>query len=242
MNFAGRVRISRNSDRAGHARQRRSRAAIEMSYDVITWVIALTVARLAAGDLSSWPAPSARAGIWLAAVCITPPVAGLLAGQYRSRRQRGSLDEIVGVLTAAVLSASVFAIIGQFIAPSHMAAMGFDLVALGIAMPAMLAGRFVLVATRQRPRARASASAVNVIVFGAGMRRLEPHPRSAQTAGVALSARRSPRRRPGEAPAAHSWRPGARRPDRHGSRPRREPAPGCWSLPLPGPAARQSAS
>ena len=139
MNFAGRVRISRNSDRAGHARQRRSRAAIEMSYDVITWGIALTVARLAAEICHRGPLrPPVPAYGW-------PPSASrrprrLLAGQYRSRRQRGSLDEIVGVLTAAVLSASVFAIIGQFIAPSHMAAMGFDLVALGIAMPAMLAG------------------------------------------------------------------------------------------------------
>ena len=140
-----------------------------MGYDVIAWLMAFVVARLAAGDLSTWPDPSARAAVWLTTICVTPPLTGLLAGQYRSRRQRGSLDEVVGVVSAAALSAAVFALTSQFVAPSHAAAMGLDLVALGIALPTMLTGRFVLVAARQRPRGRTSSTATKVIVFGAGM-------------------------------------------------------------------------
>ena len=182
MNIAGLRTISRGTSRAYHGRQRLSRTALEMGYDVIAWLMAFVVARLAAGDLSTWPDPSARAAVWLTAICVTPPLAGLLAGQYRSRRQRGSLDEVVGVVSAAALSAAVFALTSQFVAPSHAAAMGLDLVALGIALPTMLTGRFVLVATRQRPRG------LDLVCGDKGHRLRcrdgwrQPHPRAAHTA------------------------------------------------------------
>ena len=169
MNIGGLVRISRNRRSRYHARQRISRTLAEMSYDVTAWLVALAVARLAAGDLSTWPDASKRAAVWLAAVLVVPPAAGLLAGLYRSRRQRGSLDEVTGVFVAAGLSAAAFGATSQFFAPSSEAAAGLVLVALAIALPAMLTGRFILIAARQRARATASAEAIKVIVFGAGM-------------------------------------------------------------------------
>jgi FlaA1/EpsC-like NDP-sugar epimerase len=105
-------------------------------------------------------------------------LAGLLAGLYQGRWQRGSLDEIVCVAVAgAVTLAAVMVVCGP-VASGPLAGSGLLLtghrallqtVSSGglIALPTLATARYVLGAARQRLRRR-SPTGVKVIVFGAG--------------------------------------------------------------------------
>lgn len=169
MNISGLMSISRRGCGRYRVRQRLSRTLTEISYDVSAWVVALIVARLAVGDIPTWPEVSRRGVIWLAAVCAVPLASGLMAGLYRSRHQRGSLDEVRAVVAAVVLGGAAFAVVSHLLVPSGTASLGLDLLAVASALPIMLTGRFVLIAARQRARPSESGSAISVIVFGAGM-------------------------------------------------------------------------
>ncbi len=117
------------------------------------------------------------------AICLLSAGAGLLAGLYRGRYQRGSLDEVMGV----GISASAMTLLVTLVSPALVTGQRAALlpVAGGVvfAVPAMLGGRYVLFAVRQRSRKPAS-EAVDVIVFGAGdagsilIRRLTQEPDS----------------------------------------------------------------
>ena len=96
------VREPRQADIA-RIRQRISRTAAELSYDIIAWIWGMLAAGL------GHPRPFCRRGHavhlpcgWPTAVCVLSPASGLLAGLYRGRHQRGSLDEVVGVSGAAL--------------------------------------------------------------------------------------------------------------------------------------------
>ena len=104
-----------------------------------------------------------------AAVCVLSPASGLLAGLYRSRQQRGSLDEVVGVCVAALGTCASLAVGTGFLVADQQAPLATVAGAATFAVLAMLGARYILFAVRQRIRTPApAAAAVKIIVFGAG--------------------------------------------------------------------------
>jgi FlaA1/EpsC-like NDP-sugar epimerase len=149
-------------------RQRISRTATELSYDIIVWFWGMLAAAWVTRDLSAAVMHTfeLRAAV---AVCILCPGCGLVAGMYRSRYQRGSLDEVVGVCVAALGTCAALTILTNFLIPGQRAPLATVAGASVFAVLAMLGARYVLFAVRQRIRKPARATvAVKVIVFGAG--------------------------------------------------------------------------
>ena len=147
--------------------QRWGRSGVEAGYDSAAWLGGL----LAAEWVTRVPARAGLSPAGLAQltliICLLSTGSGLLAGLYRGRYQRGSLDEVVRVGLACCgmavsLAASGFALFAGQRAEIETAVGG----AL-FALPAMLGARYVLFAVRQRSRAPATA-ATEIIVFGAG--------------------------------------------------------------------------
>jgi FlaA1/EpsC-like NDP-sugar epimerase len=158
----GRVRQWRN--RYG---RRLTRAGIEAGCDAGAWAAGLFFASWATG---TWPERAARiapAVGTVAAICVLSVGCGLLAGLYRGRYQRGSLEEVLSVSTAGILMLVALTIVnGLPVGDEQMprqTTFGGGLVALLTSLVA----RQVVHAARQRHRARARPG-VKVIVFGAG--------------------------------------------------------------------------
>ena len=149
------------------ARQRLSRTAMEMTYDIIVWTSGLSLAAWATRDLMRVPAGLAPVALFLALILV-PPAAGLVAGLYRSRRERGSLDEIVGIVLSASFTCGTLVALGAVLVPGQRAPLRTVAGGLAVALPAMLTGRYVLFAARRATRGRVSVSAEKIIVFGAG--------------------------------------------------------------------------
>jgi FlaA1/EpsC-like NDP-sugar epimerase len=150
-------------------RQRISRTAAELSYDIIVWIWGMLAAAWVTRDLPDavvWQSFSWRVA---AAICLLSPAAGRLAGLYQSRYQRGSLDEVVGVAAAALGTCAALAALTHFIAGGQRAPLATVAGATIFAVLAMLGARYVLFAIRQRIRTPAAGpTAVKIIVFGAG--------------------------------------------------------------------------
>jgi FlaA1/EpsC-like NDP-sugar epimerase len=149
-------------------RQRISRTAAELSYDIIVWFWGILAAAWVTRDLSDSVMPSFafRMGV---AICVLCPVSGLIAGMYRSRYRRGSLDEVVGVCVAGVGTCAALTILTTFLVPGQRAPLATVAGAAVFAVLAMLGARYVLFAARQRiGKPAPAAAAVKVIVFGAG--------------------------------------------------------------------------
>jgi FlaA1/EpsC-like NDP-sugar epimerase len=102
-----------------------------------------------------------------AAICFLSAGAGLLAGLYRGRYQRGSLDEVMGIGMATCVMALFLALVGPRLVAGQQAALQAVAGSAMFALLAMLGARYVLFAVRQRAR-RSAVATVNVIVFGAG--------------------------------------------------------------------------
>lgn len=149
------------------ARQRLSRTAIEMTYDMVVWTSGLLLAGWATHDLMRVPVQF-RSAVLLPALLLVPAAAGLLAGLYRSRRERGSLDEIIGIVLAACATCCVLVAVGPLLLPGQRAPLRTVAGAMAVALLAMLTARYILFAIRRGSRAQVSASAQKIIVFGAG--------------------------------------------------------------------------
>ncbi len=146
---------------------RRSRNVLEAGHDVAAWLCGLLAAGWVTRDLAGQgprPYVIVRTAliIGLAAVAC-----GLLAGLYRRRNQRGSLGEVVAVAVAVGGTALALAVLGGLLMPGQRAPLATVTGAALFTLPAMLGGRYVAFAFRQRCRA-AATSAVKVIIFGAG--------------------------------------------------------------------------
>jgi FlaA1/EpsC-like NDP-sugar epimerase len=149
-------------------RQRISRTATELSYDIIVWFWGMLTAAWVTRDLSDAVMPSFALRIAIA-VCVLCPGCGLIAGMYRSRYRRGSLDEVVGVCVAALGTCAALTITTTFLVRGQRAPLATVAGAAVFAVLAMLGARYVLFAVRQRIRKTApTAAAVKIIVFGAG--------------------------------------------------------------------------
>jgi FlaA1/EpsC-like NDP-sugar epimerase len=150
-------------------RQRISRTATELSYDIIVWLWGMVAAAWVTRDLSTGAVMRTFALRIAIALCIVCPGCGLIAGMYRSRYQRGSLDEVVGVCVSALGTCAALTIATTFLVPGQRAPLATVAGAAVFAVLAMLGARYVLFAARQRIRKLApAAAAVKVIVFGAG--------------------------------------------------------------------------
>ena len=153
---------------AGCAR-RLVRSATEAGYDGIVWVSGLCYAAWVTGDMSA--ADVARPFLIVAVVVILvlSMVCGLLAGLYRGRHPRGSIDEVISVFLAGGLMLVPLALMTEAVAgqrdPLQTVAGG----AL-IAVPTIAVARYVVFTVRQgrRGRRRRDGAGVNVMVFGAG--------------------------------------------------------------------------
>jgi FlaA1/EpsC-like NDP-sugar epimerase len=159
---------SRQADIA-RIRQRIGRTAAELSYDIIVWFAGLLAAAWVTRDLSAAAVMHSFSLRVAAAVCVLCPGSGLVAGMYRSRYQRGSLDEVVGVCVAALGTCAALILVTTFLIPGQQAPLATVAGAAVFAVLAMLGARYVLFAVRQRIRKPTpAAAAVKVIVFGAG--------------------------------------------------------------------------
>ncbi len=145
-----------------------SRTAAEIGYDILTWFCGLLAAAWVTRDVASAAVLQYFAVRAAGALCVLSPASGLLAGLYRSRNQRGSLHEVVGVSTAALGTCVSLAALTTFLIRSQQAPLATVAGGAVFAVLAMLGGRYVLFAVRQRIRTPASPAAVKIIVFGAG--------------------------------------------------------------------------
>jgi FlaA1/EpsC-like NDP-sugar epimerase len=150
-------------------RQRISRTAVELSYDITVWIWGIVAAAWVTRDLPDAMVWQSFSWHMAAAICVLSPAAGRLAGLYQSRYQRGSLDEVVGVAAAALGTCAGLAALTHFIFPGQRAPLATVAGATMFAVLAMLGARYVLFAIRQRIRTPAAGpAAVKIIVFGAG--------------------------------------------------------------------------
>lgn len=152
---------------AGWTRRRWARTGAEVAYDTGAWICGLGVGAAATHDLIGLGATGTDLARATLALCLLAPTCGLLAGLYRGRHLRGSLDEVVGIGRAAAGAGLVLLIAGEVVVPGQRAPRATVAAGTAVAVVAMLGARHLLFAVRQRSRAPAP-SAVNVIVFGAG--------------------------------------------------------------------------
>ncbi len=146
--------------------RRSFRTVVECGYDALAWSCGLLAAAWVTRDLA------ARTGllttIWaVPAICLLSAGSGLLAGLYRGRYQRGSLDEVMGVGMSACTVTLFLALVSAALVSGQRAALLTVAGGAVIAAPAMLGGRYLVFAVRQRSR-KPTSEAVDVIVFGAG--------------------------------------------------------------------------
>ncbi len=143
------------------------RAGTEAGYDAIVWVSGLFYAAWITADI---PGNEVRAVPLVCSVLVIgllSVVSGLLAGLYRGRHQRGSLDEVISVsIAGGLMLVPLVLLSGELVGGQREP---IQTVAGGtlIALPTIAAARYLLFTARQRHRKRTTAG-VTVIVFGAG--------------------------------------------------------------------------
>jgi FlaA1/EpsC-like NDP-sugar epimerase len=155
------------SQRHTFPRKRWLRAGTESGYDVLAWFCGLLAAAWVTHDIATAPAGAFTVARVVVAVGLLSVGSGVLAGLYRGRYQRGSLDEVMGIGMATCVMALFLTLVGPMLVAGQRAALQTVAGGMVFALPTMLGARYVLFAVRQRTRAPASA-AVPIIVFGAG--------------------------------------------------------------------------
>jgi len=161
----------------GH-RRRLARVGTEAAGDAMAWVTGLCFTAWGTHDMPAGEVRALPVSCSILVVCAASVMAGLMAGLYRGRWQRGSLDEVVSVSMAGAMTLVLLVLVCGPLAHGPLAGTGVLLTrhrALSqtmaggalIALPTLTAARYVLSAARQRHRMRAAAG-VKVIVFGAG--------------------------------------------------------------------------
>jgi FlaA1/EpsC-like NDP-sugar epimerase len=161
------IRQTLASHRRALSGRRWLRVAFECGYDAVSWICGLLAAAWMTRDLAGMPFPPFTLIRDITVICLLWAAAGLLAGLYRGRYQRGSLDEVMGVGMAACVMALFLALISPRLISGQQAALQAVAGSTMCALLAMLGSRYMLFAVRQRAR-RSAAATVNVIVFGAG--------------------------------------------------------------------------
>jgi FlaA1/EpsC-like NDP-sugar epimerase len=145
------------------------RRGIEAGYDLAAWTGGLLVAGWAIRDITGSALTLLLVVRVFPATCVLALACGTAAGLYRGRHQRGSFDEILAVSAATFATGGILVILTAGLLPGQRDPLRTVAGGTVLAMLAMLGGRHVLSAVRQRARAADPApAAVKVIVFGAG--------------------------------------------------------------------------
>lgn len=140
---------------------------LEAGCDVTCWWAGLLVVGWINRDLAN-PYPdlisTARAAATTAVLAV---LSGLLAGLYRGRYQRGSVDEVIAVGRAGAAAAVVLLLLGHQLLPGQLAPTRTVVGGSLLALLAMAGVRYLIAAGRLSSRPRKSAG-MKVIIFGAG--------------------------------------------------------------------------
>ena len=148
--------------------KRLARAGAEAGYDAIVWVSGLCYAAWITTDVPGDHIGTPRLVGVVLAICLLSAVCGLLAGLYRGRRQRGSLDEVFAVAIAGGLMLVPLMLLSGLLVGRQRELVQTVAGGALIALPTIAAARCVLYAARQRRGRRTAEAGVKVIVFGAG--------------------------------------------------------------------------
>ena len=148
--------------------KRLARVSAEAGYDAIVWVSGLCYAAWVTTDVPGNSIGTLRLAGVVLAIGLLSVTCGLLAGLYRGRHQRGSLDEAFGVAIAGGLMLVPLVLLSGPLV--HGQRDTVQTVAGGtlIALPTIAVARYVLYAARQRRGKRTTEAGVKIIVFGAG--------------------------------------------------------------------------
>ena len=153
--------------RAAYAK-RLARVSVEAGYDAIVWVSGLCYAGWITTDVPVSGIGMLRLAGVVLAICLLSLVCGLLAGLYRGRHQRGSLDEVFGVAIAGGLMLVPLVLLSGVLVDAQRDPMQTVAGGTLIALPTIAAARYVLYAARRGRKKRTTETGVKVIVFGAG--------------------------------------------------------------------------
>ena len=143
------------------------RAAVQVAYDGLCWIVALWFATLIRHDLDIGLIDLARL-LAIAPIAVAAQlVAGLLLGLYRGRSPYGSFDEVMALAKSALVATSLLSMANVMIQPylvprSAPLAGGFTSLVL------MGAGRFVWRLRDERRRRPTGDALERLLVFGAG--------------------------------------------------------------------------
>jgi FlaA1/EpsC-like NDP-sugar epimerase len=159
--------VSAMNLRAAYAR-RLARVSAEAGYDAIVWVSGLCYAGWVTTDVRRGGIGMLRLAGVVLATCLLSVVCGLLAGLYRGRHQRGSLDEVFGVAIAGGLMLVPLVLLSGLLVDGQRDLMQTVAGGTLIALPTIAAARYVLYAARRGRKKRTTEAGVKVIVFGAG--------------------------------------------------------------------------
>ena len=137
----------------------------QAAFDFACWVVAMPLAVAFRYDFSA-PMEDMRRGIQIGLIMGSfQVVAGLLLHLYRGRYKFGSFDEVSGVvITAALVGGSIT--LAALLTADHYVPRSTPILATGMALTAMLAGRFLVRSIRERRRI--TRSGPRTIVLGAG--------------------------------------------------------------------------
>ena len=147
-------------------RKRPVRVGAEAGYDLMAWLSGILIAAAATSDMADGSGGGGLFGPLLLAAAGLSITTGLLAGLYRGRYQRGSLDEVLSVGIAVALMTVALTVV-SLLADGRHAPLATVAGAALFALLAMGGARYVVCAVRQLRRQRAAAD-TRVIVFGAG--------------------------------------------------------------------------
>jgi FlaA1/EpsC-like NDP-sugar epimerase len=147
------------------------RAGTEAGYDAIVWVAGLCYAGWLTRDMPGIGHSKPLLVGAMLLICLLSVVSGLLAGLYRGRHPRGSLDEVISVFIAGGLMIVPLAMLSGVLVSAQQHMLRALAEGAFIALPTIVVARYVVFAARQggpsRRRERTTAG-VRVIVFGAG--------------------------------------------------------------------------
>jgi FlaA1/EpsC-like NDP-sugar epimerase len=146
------------------------RAGTEAGYDAIVWVSGLSYAGWLTRDTPGiGHSKPVLVGAMLL-ICLLSVLSGLLAGLYRGRHPRGSLDEAISVFIAGGLMIVPLAMLSGVLASAQQHMLRTLAGGAFIALPTIVVARYVVFAARQGGpwRRRERTTGIKVIVFGAG--------------------------------------------------------------------------
>jgi FlaA1/EpsC-like NDP-sugar epimerase len=151
--------------------RRLARSGTEAGYDAIVWLSSLCFATWVTDAVTPREVAASRLVGAAVIVSLLSVVCGLLAGLYRGRHPRGSLDEVVSVFIAGGLMLAPLALLSAVLSNGLREPLRTVAGGALIALPTIAVARYVLFTARQGIRWRRrspAADGVRVIVFGAG--------------------------------------------------------------------------